>query len=134
MPFLFAEIPAPVYAAMAALMFAVTAVLQEWLRARRERAAAEVVARQVKDVKDTLEVKDAKTDQKLDDIHRLVNKPLATALKAVALAYRERADRADATEADRRAADAAESDYREHEQKQALVDQATAKKLAEEKT
>jgi hypothetical protein len=124
-----AEIPASVYAALAALMFAVTAVLQEWLRARREKAAADVVARQVKEVKERLEVKDAITDKKLDDIHKLVNKPLATALKAVALAYRERAGRPDATEADQRAADAAEQDYRDHEQQQALVEAATTKKL-----
>lgn len=80
-------IPAPVWAALAALMMAATAVLQEWLRARRERLteieratrekeAAEKVAAEVKEVKAALGEKDTKIAGALGEIHTAVNSNL----------------------------------------------------------
>lgn len=109
-----------------ALIAAAVTIILAWMQQR--------AANRVSEVKTTLQQSNTRQEGKLDDIHRLVNKPLATALKAVALAYRERAERPGATEGDKVAADAAERDYREHERKQALVDAASMQRLETAKT
>jgi hypothetical protein len=143
------------YVALTGFVVVLTAFLQEILRAKREKRAAEkkaeedkeiarkkaeedtaaaaLIARKVEEVKQTLIIKDEQTSAKLQDIYHLCNKPLATALKAVALAYRERAERPEATAHDKLAAENAEQDYRDHEQKQARVDENSNKKLKEAK-
>src|SRR5688572_29121323 len=92
------SIPAPIYVAATGLMIALTAALQEWIRAKREKAAAEKaaaeakaaadkVAVQVKEVKEALETKSDATDKKLDAMadtgektHTLVNSNMGVQL------------------------------------------------------
>ena len=122
------EIPAPVYAALAALMMAVTALIQEWIRAKREKAAAEKVAAEVAEVKATLVEKDKQTDAKLDSMadvgektHTLVNSNMALQLSLNKAVTRRLANMTK-DPADEDAAQLAARLYDEHLKKQAIVD------------
>ncbi len=132
------EIPAPVYAALAALMFALTALAQEWLRQRAEeraareaKVAAAVVAAKVELVKDALNINNKVTDKKLESItktgeavHVLVNSSMSAQLKISAIALRRIADMTNHPD-DIAAAELAEKLLAEHLAKQEIVDKQT---------
>jgi uncharacterized protein YllA (UPF0747 family) len=128
-----AGIPAPVYAALAALMMALTAFIQEVIRAKREKAAAEKVAHKVDQVKTDLQDKTEQTEKKLDGIatmgqrnHVLLNSNHLAQLKISAVALRRIADLT-REESDNAAANLAERLLHEHEQKQQRLDVKDAK-------
>lgn len=118
--FILADVPPPVWAGLAGLLFVATAFVQEMLRERRENRAIRerhVVAQKV-------EVADAKLDavQKTgEQVHSLVNSAHGASLRALAAALRIIAtDRP--TPENITAADKAEKASEEHECNQAKVD------------
>ncbi len=97
---------------------------REDARVVRDRAVAgkvEVAAVKVEEVRETLKVSQANTEQKLVQIHDLVNSQLGRALSATATLARWKADQTKSA-GDVMAADIAERSLADHIEKQAVAD------------
>jgi hypothetical protein len=113
-----ADVPEYVWVPVVAVLWALAKLIEAWCRilAADKVAGAAVVAA------DKVAVATSKQDVKLDLIHGLVNSQHGAALKALAVALRTTANR-DPTAHNTAAADVAERASRDHEDRQAAIDE-----------